>query len=532
MTDSPRPTPAPRPKPPPALPSKNKGRNSGSSGFELTHVSPSTVIYNKHEQVVLVFNQSLPSNVEFTICFTGLKTEKVSKVQGNRVADNVLAFVAPEHFPPEETKLTVHHGSMASKLCSFAHSFTFKSPLQTIREHLQMVSDPVEFMCAAFHLRRKDSISLDIELEKNFQRKLPPNFELLCEDGRERVEPVESPNADPTLLHFAARYNLLRLSVALLKCPGWQKALNTQNCDQLTPSDIAYDCGHEELAGALADSQQNPNQVEEVYMEMKAPLYDSYRKEEQEIYMAMGNAEEEDVIYEQMSCNDEEETFYQNDDELFQGGKEAFLKNLSPEHREGDPPADGRSLFSVSSASSTSSAESNNSVDAGYASSPYRQQMPLPRHTYKGRASLPEIPVASRSATLPPKSLSMKDKLCKAKSLDRRGDLKTPADIKPGQSDTMISRINLGCSLWSINRVQNNIFQENQIKAAKMMKLTIVIIAMMLVFCTAHIRIGREPDRPPKRYETSERLETLIRQLGCSEDVWPVVKHLLSCIGK
>ena len=57
--------------------------------------------------------------------------------------------------------------------------------------------------------------------------------------------------ANPTLLHFAARYNLVKLAVAILSCPGGYGALNMQNIDQLTPSQIAYECGHETLAFVL-----------------------------------------------------------------------------------------------------------------------------------------------------------------------------------------------------------------------------------------------------------------------------------------
>ncbi len=51
-----------------------------------------------------------------------------------------------------------------------------------------MVSDPVEFMCAALHLRQKSNIALDCELEKNFRKNIPPDFNLLVDGARERVD--------------------------------------------------------------------------------------------------------------------------------------------------------------------------------------------------------------------------------------------------------------------------------------------------------------------------------------------------------
>ena len=62
---------------------------------------------------------------------------------------------------------------------------------------------------------------------------------------------VETFSSTPTLLHFAAQYNLLRLSIALLECPGGRNALNTANEDGYTPSDLAHSYGHENLAAVL-----------------------------------------------------------------------------------------------------------------------------------------------------------------------------------------------------------------------------------------------------------------------------------------
>ena len=56
---------------------------------------------------------------------------------------------------------------------------------------------------------------------------------------------------DPTLLHFAARFNLIKLAVGILKCPGGYDALNMINIDGLSPSQIAHECGHEHLATVL-----------------------------------------------------------------------------------------------------------------------------------------------------------------------------------------------------------------------------------------------------------------------------------------
>ena len=44
---------------------------------------------------MIVFNQSLPSNVEFTIKFVGLQTNSETECPAKKIGDNVLTFRAP-----------------------------------------------------------------------------------------------------------------------------------------------------------------------------------------------------------------------------------------------------------------------------------------------------------------------------------------------------------------------------------------------------------------------------------------------------
>ena len=43
----------------------------------------------------MVFNQSLPSNVEFTIKFVGLQSKNETSCAAQKIGDNVLTFRAP-----------------------------------------------------------------------------------------------------------------------------------------------------------------------------------------------------------------------------------------------------------------------------------------------------------------------------------------------------------------------------------------------------------------------------------------------------
>lgn len=63
--------------------------------------------------------------------------------------------------------------------------------------------------------------------------------------------PTPRDSHNPTLLHFAARYNLVRLCVALVDSPGGKEALAMKNSEGLQPHDLAGRCKNKSLAKLL-----------------------------------------------------------------------------------------------------------------------------------------------------------------------------------------------------------------------------------------------------------------------------------------
>nr|CAD7400143.1 unnamed protein product [Timema cristinae] len=64
------------------------------------------------------------------------------------------------------------------------------------------------------------------------------------------------PEEYPTLLHFAARFGLEKLSWQLLECPGGEQACEIRNVCELTPAEMAEGAGHTKLANALRGYMQ------------------------------------------------------------------------------------------------------------------------------------------------------------------------------------------------------------------------------------------------------------------------------------
>ena len=63
------------------------------------------------------------------------------------------------------------------------------------------------------------------------------------------------PKETPTLLHFAAYYDLKKLARSLLKCPGAKEAMSIKNCHGNGPVGVAQMRKHEDLERILQDHQ-------------------------------------------------------------------------------------------------------------------------------------------------------------------------------------------------------------------------------------------------------------------------------------
>uniref|UniRef100_A0A1B6LJX6 DBB domain-containing protein n=1 Tax=Graphocephala atropunctata TaxID=36148 RepID=A0A1B6LJX6_9HEMI len=123
-----------------------------------------------------------------------------------------------------------------------------ESRMRELDQLLRATDDPLQFMCQTLGISPGDKEQLDIFLAAAFQQNLPPHFNLLRPTGLRHHGSCEE---YPTLLHFAARYGLEKLTWQLLECPGGEQASQLRNTCQLTPADIAEREGHSRLANTL-----------------------------------------------------------------------------------------------------------------------------------------------------------------------------------------------------------------------------------------------------------------------------------------
>ena len=93
------------------------------------------------------------------------------------VFNTITTFL--ENFPPGKSQISIHQGSGQIFLCNYNLPFIFHSKLESIRNLLELTTDPISVVANAFGLKETDYASVDVMLESNFKLNVPPNFNLL-----------------------------------------------------------------------------------------------------------------------------------------------------------------------------------------------------------------------------------------------------------------------------------------------------------------------------------------------------------------
>ncbi|KAL3875392.1 hypothetical protein ACJMK2_033345 [Sinanodonta woodiana] len=126
-----------------------------------------------------------------------------------------------------------------------------QAKLDKIRTILEEEINPISLLCQCFALHGADRGRLDkILADKIMASGLPAHMSIT--ESPERLSQVQSDQKWPTLLHFAAEYNLMAFAENLLMQPALEGTCFIKNCDGYTPADIAKNAGHLELSDMLS----------------------------------------------------------------------------------------------------------------------------------------------------------------------------------------------------------------------------------------------------------------------------------------
>ncbi|XP_053731147.1 phosphoinositide 3-kinase adapter protein 1 isoform X1 [Synchiropus splendidus] len=201
-------------------------------------VQPQRIMCGEQETIYIILKHKLEDNLIPIVEFSSgsISPERVSATLEN---DFTLSVPAPD-FPAGVVSLTLHTGQSSISLSSL----TYHTYMEEVGRCLEKAVDPVDFIRQAFSLTTAESV--DEILTDSLKTKMPAaglqvfgngQIEELNMTAYQRTEEL------PTLLHFAAKYGLRKLTTFLLHCPGALQAYSVMNKHGDYPNTLAEKSG-------------------------------------------------------------------------------------------------------------------------------------------------------------------------------------------------------------------------------------------------------------------------------------------------
>ncbi|XP_072112648.1 uncharacterized protein [Mobula birostris] len=160
------------------------------------------------------------------------------------------------------------------------------SQVEKVKCLLLKVTDPVQFICQAFQISTQTQ--LDDLLTKSLQNSLPSSrigaFQSIGTDSHSPQHNEEDYEC-PTLLHFAAKNGLERLTALLLDCPGAKQVSALLNSHGEKPGEVAKRYGFQRVHELMDRFMESTQRVEDQYEKGLEPSQGG--EDEENIYEKM-----------------------------------------------------------------------------------------------------------------------------------------------------------------------------------------------------------------------------------------------------
>ncbi|XP_037540648.1 phosphoinositide 3-kinase adapter protein 1 [Nematolebias whitei] len=259
-----------------------------SSPADLTclTVQPARVLCGEHETLYIILTSRVDSGSEPEVEFSS-ETGRLKRVRAAVLNEYTLSVSAPD-MPAGDTTLTLCTDQSRVGL----KTVTYHTSMAEVSRHLEKSADPLKFICQAFDFTSDSTESLDVMLTDSLKSRMPA-------DGLRMfgVTQIEERNMStyqrneelPTLLHFAAKFGLKKLTAALLQCPGALQAYSVMNKNGDYPNTLAEKSGFTELRR---------------FMDQFVETEDKHTSEAEDTENLQNEAE----VYEPMSSQDMKET--------------------------------------------------------------------------------------------------------------------------------------------------------------------------------------------------------------------------------
>lgn len=263
-------------------------------------VQPNRVLCGEQETLFIILthkidDQSLPE-VEFS-------SENVAtkRVQGTMLNEYTISVPAPE-MPAGNVSLTLY----TDQSCISLRPVTYYTNMEEVSRYLENATDPVNFICQAFNLTCDTTESLDNVLTDSLKSRMPAAG--LQVFGTRQIEEANMSACQrneelPTLLHFAAKYGLKKLTTILLQCPGALQAYSVMNKHGDYPNKLAEKSGFNDLRQFIDEFVETADMLKShmedtINTDDSAEVYEMMSTTSQDIMMKYSGCTED--IYESM----------------------------------------------------------------------------------------------------------------------------------------------------------------------------------------------------------------------------------------
>ncbi|XP_039996013.1 phosphoinositide 3-kinase adapter protein 1 isoform X2 [Xiphias gladius] len=293
-------------------------------------VQPTRVFCGERETLFIIFRQKLNDQLVPEVEFSS-ESVTSERVPGTVENEYTISVSAPD-MPAGVVSLTMY----TDHSCVNLRPVTYYTNMGEVSRCLENATDPVNFICQAFNLTSSATESLDKMLTDSLKSRMPATSLQLFgirQIEEDNMAAYQRNEELPTLLHFAAKYGLKKLTTILLQCPGALQAYSVMNKYGDYPNTLAEKSGFSDLRQFMDEYVETADMLkshfeDNVNTEEGAEVYEFMSTTSQDIMMKYSGCSED--IYESMLGIDPEcaEDLYEVMNAVDENPEEAMLRKF------------------------------------------------------------------------------------------------------------------------------------------------------------------------------------------------------------
>ncbi|XP_038593702.1 phosphoinositide 3-kinase adapter protein 1 isoform X1 [Micropterus salmoides] len=293
-------------------------------------VQPNRVLCGELETLFIIFKHKIDDQSVQEVEFLS-ENGSTKRIPGTVENEYTISVTAPD-MPAGVVSLTMY----TDQSCVSLKPVTYYTNMGEVSRFVENATDPVNFICQAFNLTSNATESLDNMLTDSLKSRMPETglqlfgIRQIEEDNMAAYQRNEEL---PTLLHFAAKYGLRKLTTILLQCPGALQAYSVMNKYGDYPNTLAEKSGFSDLRQFMDEFVETADMLkshfeDSINTEESADVYELMSTSSQDIMMKYSGCPED--IYESMLGIDPDcaEDLYEVMSAVDENPEEAMLRKF------------------------------------------------------------------------------------------------------------------------------------------------------------------------------------------------------------